>query len=86
MTDAKKPPYPPSALYGSAIFCVLLCVVLLYLIWRGPPVETALARQEYLKTGFIYYPLMALLATVFAGIAAANIKQIIRLKKTSVSQ
>lgn len=86
MTDAPKLPNPRSALYRSAIICLALTVVLLYLIWRGPPTDTALARQEYLKTGFIYYPLMAILATVFAGIAAFNIKQILRPQKPTLSK
>lgn len=86
MTDVKQPPRARSTLYFSAIFCLGLLLVLLYLIWRGPPTETALARQEYLKVGFIYYPLMALLAAVFAGIAAFNIKQILGAQKPTLSK
>lgn len=77
MNIQDKQRHPKPVLFCSAILSSCLFLVLVYLLWRGPPAETILARHSYLQSGMIFYPLCAVLAVVFAYIAYVNIKQII---------
>lgn len=78
MSIKEKKNYCKNALIRSAVLSLAIFFLMIYLLWRGPPIETFLVRHMYLRNEFIYYPVCVFLAVFFAWIAFDNIRSIVR--------
>lgn len=78
MSIKEKKKYCKNALIRSAVLSLAIFFLMIYLLWRGPPIETFLVRHMYLRKEFIYYLVCVFFAVFFAWIAFDNIRSIAR--------
>lgn len=57
-----------NALIRSAVLSLAIFFLMIYLLWRGPPIETFLVRHMYLRKEFIYYLVCVFFAVFLLGL------------------